>query len=310
MSACLFFLHAISPLHMGAGVADGAIDLPHARDVATGHPIVPGSGIKGVLRDELPASNFDPGVHKALFGANPEDTEDTRDQGALMFSDGRLLCLPVRSYFGTFAWVTCPSVLMRASEEYAACGMGVLGEIQNLANMGTDQCAISSTSVLVTADDVFLQDLKLIAQPDNTAHAVTIASSLAKLIFSEKAWQEAFAARFLVASDAVFGHLCQYAMDVRPRVRLKDEAKTVVKGGLWYEENLPAESLLWGTVAADPMRDPADRNKIVLKEKMLEQLMAKKEDLARIQMGGKATVGRGIMRCVLVHPQTMIAGNQ
>jgi CRISPR/Cas system CMR subunit Cmr4 (Cas7 group RAMP superfamily) len=46
-----FLLHAFSPLHAGTGHAADVIDLPTARYKATGIPFVPGSSIKGVLRD-------------------------------------------------------------------------------------------------------------------------------------------------------------------------------------------------------------------------------------------------------------------
>ncbi|MCS7269380.1 MAG: RAMP superfamily CRISPR-associated protein, partial [Geminicoccaceae bacterium] len=46
-----FLLHALSPLHAGTGQAAGIVDLPIARMKATGIPFVPGSSIKGVLRD-------------------------------------------------------------------------------------------------------------------------------------------------------------------------------------------------------------------------------------------------------------------
>ncbi|WP_298819062.1 RAMP superfamily CRISPR-associated protein [Chloroflexus sp.] len=48
----LYFLHALSPLHAGTGQGSGVIDLPIAREKATGIPYLPGSSVKGVLRDK------------------------------------------------------------------------------------------------------------------------------------------------------------------------------------------------------------------------------------------------------------------
>lgn len=44
------FYYAVSPVHMGAGSAIGAIDSPIQREVHTQHPMFAGSGIKGALR--------------------------------------------------------------------------------------------------------------------------------------------------------------------------------------------------------------------------------------------------------------------
>jgi len=54
MDARLLFVHALSPLHAGTGQGSGVIDLPIAREKATGLPFVPGSSLKGVLRDACP----------------------------------------------------------------------------------------------------------------------------------------------------------------------------------------------------------------------------------------------------------------
>ena len=52
MNTRIFHLHALSALHVGTGQSIGAIDLPIARSRATNLPLVPGSALKGVLRDE------------------------------------------------------------------------------------------------------------------------------------------------------------------------------------------------------------------------------------------------------------------
>ena len=52
MNTRIFHLHALSALHVGTGQGIGAVDLPIARSRATNLPLVPGSALKGVLRDE------------------------------------------------------------------------------------------------------------------------------------------------------------------------------------------------------------------------------------------------------------------
>ena len=70
----LVFLHALSPLHAGTGQGIGAIDLPIAREKATGIPYLPGSSLKGVLRDR--AASWDPDTRFAVFGPDTESASE------------------------------------------------------------------------------------------------------------------------------------------------------------------------------------------------------------------------------------------
>ena len=46
----LVFYSCLSPVHMGAGSAVGAIDNPIQREVHTRYPVIAGSGLKGAVR--------------------------------------------------------------------------------------------------------------------------------------------------------------------------------------------------------------------------------------------------------------------
>src|SRR6266571_8926778 len=110
MTAQLTFVHALSPLHAGIGQGAGVIDLPMAREKATGLPFLPGSSLKGALR----ALCVDQAMRTKLFGPDTAGSDPNSDYAsAIQFSDQRLLLLPIRSLAGTFAWVTSPYVLRR-----------------------------------------------------------------------------------------------------------------------------------------------------------------------------------------------------
>src|SRR5438552_9499010 len=102
MNARLLFIYAISPLHAGTGQGAGVIDLPIAREKATGLPFLPGSSLKGALR----ALCVDDVKRKKIFGPDTLDSDPNSDYASsIQFSDQRLLLLPIRSLAGTFAWV-------------------------------------------------------------------------------------------------------------------------------------------------------------------------------------------------------------
>jgi CRISPR-associated protein Cmr4 len=77
-----FLLHALSPLHSGTGQAADIIDLPTARMKATGIPFLPGSSIKGVLRDARRESDHE--KTEAVFA--PSD-DPAAHAGALVVGD-------------------------------------------------------------------------------------------------------------------------------------------------------------------------------------------------------------------------------
>jgi CRISPR-associated protein Cmr4 len=68
-----------------------------------------------------------------------------------------------------------------------------------------------------------------------------------------------------------------------------DDTKTVKEGQLWYEEALPCESVLYGLVTALPIKKFASE----LTSQSILTLVAALTTKA-VQLGGKATVGRGL----------------
>lgn len=118
----ILFIHALTGLHPGSGTALGVVDLPVQRERHTQWPIIPGSSLKGILRDVL-RSKHDNETWLALFGPETENAHE--HAGALALTDARILAFPVRSLRGVFAWVTCPAVLQRLKRDLALAGMSV-----------------------------------------------------------------------------------------------------------------------------------------------------------------------------------------
>lgn len=284
MNSTLYYLHALSALHIGTGQGVGVIDLPIAREKATHLPYAPGSGIKGVLREDGRPADGDPKhMWEALFG--PTNIKDNNGfAGALTVGDAHLLCLPVRSLSGTFAWVTSSFVLARYTREAVATGASTPNQPTALA---PDSVLTTTTTALIHQGKVLLEDLDLNAQNSADSWADYIADA----VFPEDMhWQSLFKQRFAILSDGVFDFLADTATEIRARVRIDQETRTVAKGALWYEENLPAESIMYGLLGADRARKGQGTAEEMLLEIPPEPL--------RLQLGGKATVGRGVVRFI------------
>lgn len=280
---------------MGTGASTGGVDLPLAREPSTGWPVVPGSGLKGVLRGALGLSEA---TVNWLFGP-PWKAQD-RDQGALMFSDLRLLCLPVRSYSGGWAWVTSPAALAAYRGEARWCLPAAAQLPAVPAAPGDQECVCASaSSPLKAGNAVYLHDLRFEA-PASAPQAGVLdqwAEHLAPRIFggTEAAACAMFTARLLLVSETALAYLGEVAMDVRTRVRL-EARKAAAASGPWVEESLPVETVLWGSVAADAIQKADNDQRSA--EQAIDAFARAVGTERRLQLGGQATVGRGVVRFV------------
>lgn len=295
MTAQLTLVHALSPLHAGVGQGAGVIDLPIARERATGLPFLPGSSLKGALR----ALCEDEDLCQKIFGPTTASGDSNNDHASsIQFSDQRLLLLPVRSLAGTFAWVTSPYVLHRFVRDLRDMQFTPPTNIPQPQKY--DQCYIAGTTSKITITEgnnkkVIFEDLDLVPQnEDITAWAKWVALKL----FAETAWQSMLAQRLCIIHDDLFNFLIDTALEITTRIKLKEETKTVDTdtGGLWYEEALPAESVLYGLALVTPMRAVNITAPRVFQE--LANLTNK-----AVQLGGKATVGRGVCRVKMVQEE-------
>jgi CRISPR-associated protein Cmr4 len=289
MDTRIFHLHALSALHVGVGQAAGVVDLPIMRARASNLPIVPGSALKGVLRDEF-ADNV---KQKCLFGPESVNNNEDAHAGAIALGDAHLLILPVRALAGVVAFVTCPFVLARYAMDLARAGCPSIP----VPKVGADACLITEKSVN-KADNVkvVLEDLDLTFALGADSNADAWAKVIAERIHAgDDTWQHLFSEHFVIVADDVFSFLADTATEVRARIRINDETGTVARGALWYEENLPAESVLWGVAAFGPARDGSKDDKASVAEAFVSGIGKDKT----LQIGGKATVGRGLVRFVI-----------
>jgi CRISPR-associated protein Cmr4 len=303
-----YFIHVLSSLHVGAGRGLGFIDLPIAREKVTNYPYVPGSAIKGVLADYhdpngLRSANqtmsHDLAELKVAFGSGGEDQSNS---GSIVLTDAKLICFPVRSIYGTFAWCTCPLVLKSFSRDLTLLGEENLPPVPEPKTNESMLIPDSSTvkSVLGHGNLCYLDDLDFSMSED--AHASKWAVRLAKAATSDADWQATLMSRFAIVDDDVFAFLSEHSTQVDTRVRIDDQTKTVVDGALWYEESLPAEALLSGIAWCGPIyekgsQNPNDRKSRNIDSRrqhaLVERFCSQEHSL---QLGGKATVGRGQVR--------------
>lgn len=222
MKTLTFSLFTRTPLHVGCGSSVGVVDLPVLRERATGFPTVPGSALKGVLRDLFD----DTQTQNLLFG-------EQNGRGKILVGEARLAAFPVRSAKGGFAWLTSPLALARLDIDCPAVGEDAV--------FASDELAFKETSAVV------LEEYRL-------AHAGDLPKNVKealKPLCGHKLWQESLENRLAVVSDTMMTHFAQNACEIASHNRIDDETGTVTDGALFAQENVPSETLFVGKLMAD-----------------------------------------------------------
>jgi CRISPR-associated protein Cmr4 len=271
MAVRLLFVHALTSIHPGTGQGVGTIDLPIARERATNLPIIPGSTLKGCLKAVFPE-----GARKAeAFGLEDK-------QGKLRFSDARLLLLPVRCAGSTFVWATCPYVLRRFQRDCALLAAAEAPQAPTDPGDGRVYMADKSAGIELEPGKprLVLEDLDFEILEEN---AKGWADWIATRLFADDGWRKEFLKRFAILSDGNFDYLCEFATEVNAHIAVAKDSGTAEPKALWYEETLPAETVLvalleeFGTVTA---------SEVVPETK-------------HIRLGGNETTGQGLARLEL-----------
>lgn len=280
-------LYTETPLHCGAEGGTGYVDLPIQRERHTLYPVIPGSTLKGVLRDEL-KDKLGPEID-AVFG-----TEDARGPGSVSFGDGVLAAFPVRSSLSPFHWVTCPFVLERVFR--------LLGRTVKLPGPPGPRRAWAREK-----GPVLLEELRVekVAEPSffAGAEASGIQVLLDLLPDAGRGFEYTrglFRDRFLILSDDDFKELAQTATDVVTRIKLNAHGttRTIKKeedpglgdfdrqGNLFVEEVLPPESLFVAALRGEPAGSGKLRSALAA--------------CPVIRLGGDETIGRGVTHVTFV----------
>jgi CRISPR-associated protein Cmr4 len=278
METRILTLFTRTPLHVGAGNSVGAIDSPVMRERHTRIPVIPGSSLKGVLRDlwqtEAPEDAF------WLFGNKQgERDQDKFRAGALLIGESRVLAFPVRSAKGGFAWITCPLALARYKRDAGA---------KFVVPCLSDENACLASGGITLGDNVIIEEycLDQRGEPDSAI--------LAELqgISNDDVWQEA-KGRFAIVSDEVFSHFVEQACEIVTRIRIDDRTGTVAEHALFNQENVPSETLFYTAMAAQDEKGKQD-NQNRSAANALGKLADRIREQGVLQVGGDETIGLGL----------------
>jgi CRISPR-associated protein Cmr4 len=264
----ILYLFTRTPLHVGAGSSVGAIDQPIIRERHTGYPVIPGSSLKGVLRDVCSNDEQLKGKAEVIFG-KPDDA------GKLAIGEAKILAFPVRSAKGSFAFATSVLALDRFRREHGGLKhLPALTEPKDMHCLAGDAVTINRNG----QTGVVLEEYKFTATGKFDAQWE---DALLKLLPDDAVWQTG-KGRFVLLSNGDFSHFVRNACEVQQHVGIQPETGTAKPGALFNLEAVPAETLFFAPVEA------LTRANGELAD--FEALLQRKPIL---QLGGDSTTGLG-----------------
>lgn len=318
MTRYLLTIHTRTPLHVGSGASVEISDQPIMRERITNFPIIPGTGLKGVLRDRArqhfaaDPANSDGALVRLLFGEDldPLDEESAKKQGknpvyahagCLQFMEAKLIAFPVRSLAGCFAWLTCPTALRRFQRD--------TGKTFGFPKPQVDTVVVTSNSELpadVAKEIVVLEEhaLKVVAADiENKDEAGNVAkanpadkvAAAIKPLCADSLWSDFLPTRLAILHDDNFQHFVSTCTEVITRIAIDPRTRVVDGGRLFNQENVPCESVFYTVLTVLP---EARNGKTQLPagftapEDYLGKLLPT-DTPAVLQFGGDETTGHG-----------------
>jgi len=295
--AKVMFIYTESSLHCGSGTSLGVIDLPIQREKYTDYPVCQASGIKGVVREwfENKYGDKDPKI-KYTFGPDFSDKKEESDAfaGAATFTDARLLLFPVRSLNGVFAYTTSRFALSRLKRDLQMARENSI-TWKEPDDLGDKILGVSGSKIVDNQNKVVLEEYTFDFQPDDSVKAIAewIAANAIPKGSEYDFWRNKVKTDLLILPENAFRDFVKLSTEVQARIRINNETKTVDIGALFYEEALPTDSLLYSVVMAH------DAANATLKAEEIMNLLTE-IDGNRLQFGGDATIGKGIVNVNLL----------
>ncbi len=266
------YLYSLSPVHCG-GEGDLGNILEIAREAHTNFPYIPGSTLRGNLRNELESIDFD--LAERLFGRKL-DGDGQMGVHQVWFGDGRLLWVPMptmsRNNSDVFTWVSCHSLI----RDHAL--------IAGLPAVALPNCAVGTTGDTYTVADAKINVTPISSLSAQQKAVISLASNWCPSLGDsvKSAWEQSH----LVLPDADFQILMEHSLWTQIRNKIQDIGEEAGSAEVfWTDVCIPRDTIFyypWGYSLnqSNPITED-DHNQLI---EVVEGL---------IQVGGQASVGRG-----------------
>jgi len=261
----------------------------------------------------------------------PEDAGSEGHAGALGFTDARLLLFPVKSIKGVFGWITCPKVLQQFYRDMSLTELKDHRAIIDALDIMPLSTPLKSTTEDTEECALFLQPgSKKIVLEEYTFEVLdkeneelsNLLNFLAEQLFPVPEtgkpdvydyWRKKLKTDVVVLTNEDFTDFVNLSTEVITRTKIDNATGTVEQGALFTEEYLPAESVMYSLVLASPIFKENNAEKGIFNTALRKDCFpesSNEEDRVMkffetalpevIQIGGNATLGKGLVRTKLM----------
>jgi CRISPR-associated protein Cmr4 len=268
------YLYSLAPIHCG-GEGDLGNILEIAREIHTNFPYIPGSSLRGSLRDEV--TQLDKDAANALFGKElDKNGQDQMGVHQVWFGDARLLWIPMRTMASgnrdVFTWVSCHSLIRDRAL------------IANLPGAVFPDYPVGTQPGNFTVADAQVKVEKL---EDTHKQAIAIAGNWPNSLNSsvKPTWEKSL----LVLPDADFQVLMEHSLWTQVRNKIQEGDIGATSEGsaevFWTDVCIPRDTIFYYSWGYSLLKN----NPITTAQHQLLMTIIK----GLIQVGGQANVGRG-----------------
>lgn len=265
------YLYSLAPIHCG-GEGDLGNILEIAREAHTNFPYVPGSSLRGSLRNEVTLQ--DPDIADTLFGRElQKDSQMGVHQ--VWFGDARLLWMPMRTMSikgggPVFCWVSCHSLL----RDHALVS-------RNSLPIFPDHPIGTRPGRYIVAD----AEVEVSEIPSNQSFELSGEWPTVLGGDTKSTWTK----NRIILPDADFQILMEHSLWTQIRNKIQEDSEGANQAGsaevFWTDVCIPRDTILyfaWGYSPLPNQQDLTHEHK-----KLLDVLQG------LFQVGGQANVGRG-----------------
>ena len=262
-----FFVKVLTPTHVGSGEGLEYVDMPIQRESHSNIPKIEASSLKGSIKSNLIITKDEENIKKYLG----DDSEDGASK--IGFTDAKLLFFPLKSAKDIFRLVTCPYVINRWLEDFD------LKKI-SFPSISDESCY----SFKIDEDKmIIVEEFAYKAQKHKKVEKFkkVFENYLKKLDISLE--------KVLIISDSNFKNFVTMYTEIITRNKINPETGVTVDGGLFTEEYLPAESVLY-FLSFETLRKNSES---------VKEFWNYLKNMSYIQIGGNATIGKGFCKIYL-----------
>ena len=274
------YLYSLSPVHCG-GEGDLGNILEIAREVHTNFPYVPGSTLRGNIRDEL--ENINKTIAEELFGKKLKDDE-AMGIHQVWFGDARILWIPMRTMShenkDIFTWVSCHSLI----RDHAL--------VVGLPAVSLPDCAVGTSGGTYHVADAQVNVTCINTLSNKQKRAIALSGNWSQSLADsvKPAWENSH----LILPDADFQILMEHSLWTQVRNKIVDEETARQSDGkktegsadiFWTDVCIPRDTIFyypWGYSLKSDHKITTEYH---------NELMTIIQGL--IQVGGQANIGRG-----------------